>query len=121
MTGNTIIHIGILDKFIPSFVDVIQKEYNNDEHHFYFAGNQDSYSINEKAYFTHLHSLRQLAEKRDELLAADKIILHGIFSKDIYWLLSENPELLPKTYWMIWGGDLYKAIEQKYGIKFYII
>lgn len=39
---------------------------------------------------------------------ADKIILHGLFNQKTIFLLFLWPSLLPKCYWIIWGGDLYR-------------
>ncbi|KOA21337.1 4-alpha-L-fucosyltransferase [Clostridium homopropionicum DSM 5847] len=38
---------------------------------------------------------------------ADKIYLHGLFSKKWVLFFYLNPHLLKKTNWVIWGGDLY--------------
>jgi len=39
---------------------------------------------------------------------ADKIIIHGLWSERVVRLLSLQPWLLKKCYWVIWGGDLYR-------------
>lgn len=38
---------------------------------------------------------------------SDKIIIHGLFGWKLTFLLSLNPWLLKRCYWVIWGGDLY--------------
>lgn len=38
---------------------------------------------------------------------ADKIILHGLFNTKVNLMLFFNRNLLKKSNWMIWGGDLY--------------
>lgn len=41
------------------------------------------------------------------LLSASAIIVHGLFYEQIVDLLVTHKELLTKTAWMLWGGDLY--------------
>jgi hypothetical protein len=41
---------------------------------------------------------------------AEKIILHGLWDRRILELLTIQPWLLKKCYWVIWGGDLYTRI-----------
>ena len=38
---------------------------------------------------------------------AEKIILHGLFSSHLLYILTLQPWLLKKCHWVIWGGDLY--------------
>jgi len=42
-----------------------------------------------------------------ELYLSKRIILHGLFSKYIIFLLFFQPWLLLKCNWVIWGADLY--------------
>ena len=45
---------------------------------------------------------------------ADKIILHSLFDSRMVQILFFMPWLLKKSYWVIWGGDLYiYQIEQR--------
>jgi hypothetical protein len=41
------------------------------------------------------------------LYNSEKIILHGLFISQINIILFLQPWLLKKSYWVIWGGDLY--------------
>lgn len=41
------------------------------------------------------------------LNTSDKIILHGLFNWYLIFALVINPWVLSRTYWIIWGGDLY--------------
>ncbi len=40
---------------------------------------------------------------------ARKIIFHGLFTKTVIEYIYNNPYWLEKSYWFIWGGDLYQA------------
>jgi len=44
-----------------------------------------------------------------DLNSTDKIIIHGLFDEGLTKQLYKNKKLLKKTYWFIWGGDLYSA------------
>lgn len=41
-----------------------------------------------------------------------KLFLHGLFLKKIQWLIAIQPWLWGKTYWIAWGGDIYKPSSQ---------
>jgi len=42
-----------------------------------------------------------------KLHQADKIVLHGLFSNHLLYILAVQPWVLKKCYWVMWGGDLY--------------
>ncbi len=42
-----------------------------------------------------------------DLKVTDKIIIHGLFDYNLIKQLYKHKKYLPKTYWFIWGGDLY--------------
>ena len=50
------------------------------------------------------------------LYKADKIIIHSLASPFLLFYLYFSPKLIRKTYWAIWGKDLYfyKMLEKKY-------
>lgn len=37
----------------------------------------------------------------------DKIFCHSLFNHELIYLLYNNRRVLNKTYWVVWGGDLY--------------
>lgn len=43
----------------------------------------------------------------------NKIIIHGLFDSLLINFLYKNKQFLKKTYWFIWGGDLYAAKNTK--------
>jgi hypothetical protein len=47
----------------------------------------------------------------------EKIILHGILNKELWFILFFQPWLLQKCYWIIWGGDLYYNRNRSKNIK----
>lgn len=110
-----ILHIAYLEKFIPSFIELMRKEFSDIEQYFYTYGDfnkypyengDDSYHSYEKnnKFFSILSRYPPLIKK---MYQADKIILHGLFDIKLVIILCINPWLLKKCYWVIWGGDLY--------------
>lgn len=108
-----ILHVAGLDKFLPPFVELINKEFNQNDHEFWLNDNKGAFSVREystvevvrrggvrakfKAYLSLAGKIRK----------ADKVILHGLFNRNVVLLLALRPWLLKKCYWVIWGGDLY--------------
>ena len=115
-----ILHLFTHDKFTYDYICFINKHFSADTHLFLVFGESDSsYKIPEfnnvkiinissksvfKRRFLRIKNallLRRSAQK------AEKLILHGLFIKKIIIFLAKKPHLLPKTYWVVWGGDLY--------------
>ncbi|MEX1214252.1 TDP-N-acetylfucosamine:lipid II N-acetylfucosaminyltransferase [Saccharospirillum sp.] len=108
-----ILHVGTLDKFIPPFVKLVNEQFKEEEHRFWFTGSIKQYTVEQSntvyvctngvwsKLLGHARLVRQFH-------AADKIILHGLFNIDVVLLLALCPWVLPKCHWLIWGGDLYQ-------------
>lgn len=100
-----------LDKFIPSFIDLLESQDNFADHLFYIHGDERKFptkrrenTIFAKDYAGKFSAGLDLIKK---LYSAKKIILHSLFDPRVTALLFLQPWLLKKCYWMIWGGDLY--------------
>ena len=117
-----ILHVCNLDKFIPSFIDFVQKNFDNTEHQFWISGDEDKYKYkkakniyqSERSSIKYFSSLIYLAIVMNR---ADKIILHSLLNQKVVILLATMPWLLKKCYWMIWGGDLYVYQLSKRNLK----
>lgn len=60
--------------------------------------------INEKHIFsTHIKNIKYKT--------TSKIIIHGLFDNNTIKSFYKNKKYLDKTYWFIWGGDLYHSID----------
>jgi dTDP-N-acetylfucosamine:lipid II N-acetylfucosaminyltransferase len=107
------LHVGKLNKFIPSFMGFCEKEIPEifAQDVFVFTGDRDQYPVKAKSlkhyskgffnailfYITFsLHAYK-----------ANRIVIHGLFEKKILYALFFQPWLLKKCAWMIWGNDLY--------------
>lgn len=108
-----ILHIATLDKFIPPFVRLIEQEFGEEGHQFWFTGSVEQYSVarSDSVYVWGGGFLRKLigyAKLVKQLHSARKIMLHGLFNMRVVQILALCPWVLTKCHWIIWGGDLYQ-------------
>jgi dTDP-N-acetylfucosamine:lipid II N-acetylfucosaminyltransferase len=95
-------------KFVLPFMDLIHEHFADGQHKFIVYGDVEHdaipISVGTVTYFSLLKNFLDLSKA---LHHADKIILHGLFSSHLLYILALQPWLLKKCYWVIWGGDLY--------------
>lgn len=118
-----ILHISHLNKFIVPFIELVNAEFPDQDHHFWLSGAKrlDQYPLelranlhfDKRTYKDHVFSNLKLFMM---LTRADKVILHGLNRRVIKFLLLQ-PALLKKCYWIIRGADLYRYQEAKHGLK----
>lgn len=113
MSQDTILHLFCWDnKFAPPFRNLIHKHFANAGHRFIIytlphtliASGALTASADTVVFPSLLKNCFALSKAMHQ---ADKIILHGLFSNHLYYILALQPWLLKKCYWIIWGGDLY--------------
>lgn len=107
-----ILHIALLDKFIPPFIKLVGDEFKNEDHQFWLVGSVEEYPIERSGNIyvcgeNVLDKVKGFLKLLFQLHTARKVILHGLFDSRVVKLLTLFPWLLPKCYWVIWGGDLY--------------
>lgn len=108
--NKKILHFIFLDKFIPGFVEIIDKNFNKEDHTFFTIGDINKYPYKtgfKKIHFPKLKNIRCIYELIIHIHKNDKVILHGLFSPHLIIMLYLMPWLHKKLYWIIWGGDLY--------------
>ena len=98
-------------KFSEPFFDFIGKHFDGKDHVFLILGDysiqdykkrENLIVLNSKSKFYKYYCFFRLVNK------ADKIFIHQLFfSRRLLLFYSLNPKLLKKSYWVIWGGDLY--------------
>lgn len=117
------LHIMILDKFLAPFIDFMDKYFGREDHHYVFITSEKyNYGLQKEHNVKFLHTdddiFTTLVQYMNE---AKKIILHGLWREKVNLILKENPLLLKKCFWIMWGGDFYfpqKQSElQKYVIE----
>lgn len=112
MSKQKVLHICRAEKFIPPFVDLVQANFDPELHEFVIFGDHNKFST---AGRSGVHRVgKGLVEKTAakarlvvQMQRADRIILHGLFTRAVTHMLFLMPWLLNKTYWVIWGNDLY--------------
>lgn len=113
-----ILHVALLDKFIPPFIEFLRQHFDASKHHFWLKGEKSKYVDNHHpidhqpnaSFFKNsLGYLRLIVY----LHKSEKVILHSLFDKKTVLLICSMPWLLKKCYWVIWGGDLYAHEDDK--------
>jgi len=97
-------------KFIPPFIKFINEEFNSEEHLFLIIGKRkkEDYVINSSIKNIYwLDNKLKVFKLQKYLYKSKKIILHGLWNKNLIQLLYVQPWLLKKSYWVMWGGDFY--------------
>lgn len=113
----------ILDKFIPNFIEFVDKHFEQKDHKYLLITSEKyNYGLKKEHNIEFLHTdddiFTTLVQYMNE---AKKIVLHGLWREKVNLILKENPLLLKKCFWIMWGGDFYfpqKQSElQKYVIE----
>lgn len=113
-----ILHICFAEKFIPDFINFVSTHFNEKDHEYIiFDGDLEKYPIKENFNVWHCNSTLKIFRMLIAMQSAEKIILHSIFSIRLIRLLAMMPWLLKKSYWVMWGGDLYHHQSRKTNLK----
>ena len=105
-----VVHIMFNDKFNKPFVDMLNRNFDPSKHLVLCKRWFDS----EATPFPEGKNVVEIKKlKNYNLNNAKKIICHSLFDSELVDLLHKTPALLKKSYWAMWGGDLYKAPRDK--------
>ena len=105
---NLILHLGINDKFIKPFVDYVDHNFSLKNHLFCLSpGMGEDLTLCSRVFIWNRKSISHYLKLILEINRARKIFLHGLFDHKICILLLLNPWNIKKTYWLVWGGDIY--------------
>ncbi len=103
-----ILHIMILDKFLPPFIDFISKHFDITKHKFVFLGRKEyKYGLKPSHPIEWIDSKNKVFKLLYYMYISEKIVIHGLWSRHLVKLLFFQPWLLKKCYWVMWGGDFY--------------
>ncbi len=111
--GSFVLHVGKCDKFLPPFISYIKNNFDYNQHKFLLrSGMADKeLRIDKNIYFSkgkYLNKYKYYLKFMIMAHRADKVILHGLFDSEIIRILFFLPWLLKKSYWVMWGGDVYR-------------
>ncbi|MGV1060033.1 TDP-N-acetylfucosamine:lipid II N-acetylfucosaminyltransferase [Clostridium perfringens] len=103
-----IAHIILAEKFTNSYIKFINENFDSSKHVFLVIGSYKGIRIEKYRNSINLDSsFKSICILSKTINKANKIILHGIFNNKILIALTLQPWILKKSYWVIWGGDLY--------------
>lgn len=106
------VHLISIDKFIKDYVDFVNGYFSKNDHCFIIYGAETAeYGELYAENVIWLHSQGQVKDVKRRLLLAGRIILHGLWQDFYLNFFIQDPGLLTKTIWVIWGGDLYRYRE----------
>lgn len=124
LSNQRVLHICRAEKFIPSFIDLVQDNFDPALHEFVIFGDHKKFSSEGRSGVHRVGKgfVEKTAAKARlivQMHRADRIILHGLFTRAVIKMLFFMPWLLKKTYWFIWGNDLYgkRDANSKPGLK----
>lgn len=116
-----IVHLLIDEKFTDSFVNFVNSNFNDKEHKFLVFCHKSIKYISCQNNGDNVFIIRKnflgLTKVIRTLKRADKIILHGLFSGVVIKLFSLFKNFAKKSYWYIWGGDLYSYTYENSKLK----
>ncbi|MDI3478560.1 MAG: hypothetical protein PWQ59_2085, partial [Thermoanaerobacterium sp.] len=121
---NTIIvHIfnSISHTYSEPFFDFIEKNFPANDHCFIILGNYERQWFKRRENLIILNSQNEEENLRallSQIKRAEKIFIHSLFFSDLVLLLFLHSHLLEKSYWVLWGGDLYYYKFRNKNLKF---
>ena len=104
------------DKFNSELINFFNNNFNKDDHLFIFCCGGRMQEIFSIPKFNNILILKGAISRRENqdfklllslLNKSKKIILHGLFLREVFVFFDKNKYLLKKCSWIIWGGDLY--------------
>jgi len=103
----TILHVCLLDKFIPPFIEFINNNFDNNKHLFLVYGDNVKHPYKASDNIKFISGNLKYIHLSYEMNKAKKIIFHGFFDRKLMCFIFFQQWLLKKSYWVMWGGDLY--------------
>ncbi len=107
------VHIMYNDKFNKPFVDFLNKYFDSNEHMVLCSRSSTDYVARPFPEGKNVYEFIKLDGLNLRAQNIEKIIFHSLFTKGCVDYLYENKDILEKSYWRIWGGDLYRAPRDK--------
>ncbi|MDR3048304.1 MAG: 4-alpha-L-fucosyltransferase [Elusimicrobiota bacterium] len=102
------IHLMFNDKFNKPFVDFLNKSFNISQHLIlckrFFEDTASPFPVG-----SNVIELKKLKRLNFDFENIAKIFCHSLFDNEIIEFFDKYPDLLKKSYWVVWGGDLYEA------------
>lgn len=101
------LHYFPYEKFTTPYIEFINLNYIAEEHLFILYGDKSEYIIkNYENVIDFEKNLKFTLLLLKYMFKSKKIIMHSL-NGYLTFLLAINPHLLKKSFWVVWGGDLY--------------
>lgn len=101
------VHVMVNDKFNAGIVEFINANFDPAEHCFVFyrGAPETQFAIPQHGNVVKLLDFSYFSIPA----TVERVFFHGLFLPDIIAYLYNNRDLLKKSCWLIWGGDLHEA------------
>ncbi len=99
-----VVHICHNDKFIAPFVEFLNTYFPQNEHAVLCIRAHDEFDFPLGDNVLEINSIYEVNLTSEKI---EKIIFHSLFTNSNVDFLYKNKEYLDKSYWVMWGGDLY--------------
>ncbi|MBD7911777.1 TDP-N-acetylfucosamine:lipid II N-acetylfucosaminyltransferase [Clostridium cibarium] len=108
------IHIFPHEKFTASFIEMINKNFESNDHIF-LVFKKAEYLTKDKSFdydnVFFYNSEKDVILHLNKIPGKKKLILHSLFwGKDLFLYFISNMRLLKNSYWVLWGADLYNYL-----------
>ena len=111
-------YICTLEKFIPDFIEFVREQFPDEDNRFITVGDISRFPYSSGEDCWHFDNwLAAAPVLLKGMIGAEKVVVHGLFSKFLIAYLALLFPLLKKCYWIVWGGDLYQYRNQSANIK----
>ncbi|MBE0492604.1 MAG: TDP-N-acetylfucosamine:lipid II N-acetylfucosaminyltransferase [Sulfurospirillum sp.] len=114
---SKIIHLGRNGSIMNSFVKFIDENFDNKKHFFYLTGKDINTKSNVIDIRNKIDFIKNIIKLNIDLYKSEKIIVHGFNQSYLFYLFFFQPWLLKKSYWIMWGGDLYSYLQKPKSLK----
>jgi hypothetical protein len=112
-----IMHLMAYEKFTEPYIKFINDNFDSNDHLFFLYGENENYVVTKYQNVIKLN-MKNFFSFTKSLYKSKKIIIHGLFfNKKLSFIFISQPWLLNKSYWVIWGGDLYHYLFKEKGFK----
>lgn len=104
------VHIFPIDKFVPDFISFVNEKFPEGEQIFITYGCKKNYNLPEANNHIHFNKYNIIFYMYAliKMKISDKVVLHSLLNINIVILLFFNRSILNKSYWVIWGDEIYQ-------------
>ncbi|SHJ72351.1 4-alpha-L-fucosyltransferase glycosyl transferase group 56 [Dethiosulfatibacter aminovorans DSM 17477] len=114
------LHVCSNEKFIPDYIDFINRNFDSDEHKFLVI-KSSKYEIEKNEQVVVIDNVKDSIRLLNKhMKESKKIIFHSLINTHLIYFLFIHKSFLRKTYWVVWGADLYTYQNKSRNFKEYL-